>query len=132
MGDFSKPFIAAFWPILEQVISPLHLRIEETNADAGHPFYAVTFANDEVRLRCEVERGRPAVTLKRNNGEHWFQLSYALRALKETEFDPLDVQALARGLLESYRELVSSLDTEPFNGTYIGLYSARLGGHRPW
>lgn len=129
--DYPRPFVAVFWPILEQAIPAFGFTVVDVKEDPTHPWYAAWFHNDQVEMKCELERGRPAIALKRHDGEHWFQLSRALRALTGNVQDPLDVGALTRFFMEEYPKLISSLDTQPFNELYLEQFSS-LGSYRPW
>ena len=130
--NFPKPFIAAFWPMLEGPISSLSFVVESTRFDDDAAYYAATFRNLDLEIKCAVERARPAICFRRVDGEHWFQLGLTLSTLTGNKFDPLDVSALAEGFMAHYREIVRSIDTEPFDSRYLEVYAARLGGHQPW
>lgn len=130
--NFPDPFVAAFWPMLEQAVPRLSLIVRHTAFDEDFPYYGATFGNSDVEVRCGVDRGRPAMSLRRVDGEHWFQLSILLATLIGETCDPLDVQSLVSRFVEHYSDIVESIDSEPFNTRYLERYAARLGGHGPW
>ena len=128
---YPRPFAAVFAPLLERAIPALGFTPVDIKADPEYPFYAASFRNEQVAMKCELERGRPAIILKRHDGAHWFQLTRALRALTGNAQDPLDVEALTQSFLDEYLQLIAALDTQPFNESYLEQFST-LGSYRPW